>query len=108
MHEPTIQHFQALKRLLRYIKGTLHFRLPITIGDLQLRTYLDIDCATDSKDRKSDSGFCSFLGSTLITWSVKKHVIVAKSSTEEENLSLSSASSDILWLHRLLAEFQIQ
>ncbi|XP_020684799.1 uncharacterized protein LOC110101292 [Dendrobium catenatum] len=43
MHQPTNQHFHSLKRLLRYIKGTLHFGLPITNGDLQLRTYVDAD-----------------------------------------------------------------
>ncbi|PKU72622.1 Retrovirus-related Pol polyprotein from transposon TNT 1-94 [Dendrobium catenatum] len=48
-----------------------------------------------------------FLGPNLISWSVKKQVTVAKSSTEVEYHSLSSATSEILWLRRLLSEFQV-
>ncbi|KAI0519840.1 hypothetical protein KFK09_007301 [Dendrobium nobile] len=62
-------------------------------GDLQLRTYADADWAADPTDRKSISGFCMFLGSSLISWFVKKQVIAAKSSTKAKNISLSFATS---------------
>ncbi|PKU62264.1 Retrovirus-related Pol polyprotein from transposon TNT 1-94 [Dendrobium catenatum] len=104
MHMPTILDFQALKRLLRYVKGTLSFGLPLTTGDLTLRTYTDADWASDSSDRKSISGFCTFLGPNLISWSVKKQVTVAKSSTEAEYRSFSAATSDVIWLRRLTEE----
>ncbi|XP_020673545.2 uncharacterized protein LOC110093100 [Dendrobium catenatum] len=107
MHQLTTQHFQALKRLLRYVKGTLSFGLPLTTGDLTLRTYTDADWASDSSDRKSVSGFCSFLGPNLKSWSVKKQVTVPKSSTEAEYRALSAATSDVIWLRRLLAELDI-
>ncbi|KAI0500644.1 hypothetical protein KFK09_018860 [Dendrobium nobile] len=77
MHHPRNCDFQALKRLLRYISGTLDFGLPLTIGDLCLRTYTDADWAADTTDRKSISGFCTFLGHNLISWSVKKQTTVA-------------------------------
>ncbi|PKU67051.1 Retrovirus-related Pol polyprotein from transposon TNT 1-94 [Dendrobium catenatum] len=105
MHHPRICDFQALKRLLRYIKGTIQFGLPITQGDLHLRTYTDANWAADTSDRKSTTGYCTFLGPNLISWSVKKQNTVAKSSTEAEYRSLSSATSDILWLRRLVNEF---
>ncbi|PKU82870.1 Retrovirus-related Pol polyprotein from transposon TNT 1-94 [Dendrobium catenatum] len=107
MHQPTNSDLQALKRLLRYIKGTLTYGLPIHIGDLSLRTYTDADWASDMTDRKSISGYCTFLGSTLISWTVKKQVTVAKSSTEAEYRALSAATSDVLWIHRLLDEVGI-
>ncbi|KAI0499005.1 hypothetical protein KFK09_019905 [Dendrobium nobile] len=72
MHNPTTDHFQDLKRILRYLQGTLSFGLPLAPGNMQLTTYVDADWASDSLDRKSVSGFCSFLGSTLVSWSVKK------------------------------------
>ncbi|PKU67074.1 Retrovirus-related Pol polyprotein from transposon TNT 1-94 [Dendrobium catenatum] len=97
----------ALKRLLRYINGTLQFGLPLSSADLQLRSYSDADWAGDSSDRKSTTGFCTFLGMTPISWSVKKQITVAKSSTEAEYRSLSSATSDIIWLRRLLTDFQL-
>ncbi|XP_020679450.1 uncharacterized protein LOC110097423, partial [Dendrobium catenatum] len=68
MHNPMQQHFNALKRLLRYIQGTLNFGLPITRGTLQLHSYSDSDWAVDTLDRKSISGFCTFLGNSLISW----------------------------------------
>ncbi|XP_028549313.1 uncharacterized protein LOC114579316 [Dendrobium catenatum] len=92
MHQPTVQDFQSLKRLLRYIKGTISFSLPLTTGELTLQTYTDVDWASDSSDRKSISGFYTFLGPNLVSWSVKKQVTVAKSSTEAEYRSLSAAT----------------
>ncbi|PKU66248.1 Retrovirus-related Pol polyprotein from transposon TNT 1-94 [Dendrobium catenatum] len=107
MHQPTVQDFQSLKRLLRYIKGTTSFGLPLTSGELILQTYTDADWASDSSDRKSISGFCTFLGPNLISWTVKKQVTVAKSSTEAEYRSLSAATSDVIWLRRLAEEFDL-
>ncbi|PKU71107.1 Retrovirus-related Pol polyprotein from transposon TNT 1-94 [Dendrobium catenatum] len=107
MHNPSLYHFQLLKRLLRYIKGTIHFGLPICKGDLTLQSYADADWAADSTDRKSVTGFCAFLGPNLISWHVKKQVTVAKSSTEVEYRALSSATSDVIWLRRLAADFLI-
>ncbi|PKU62800.1 Retrovirus-related Pol polyprotein from transposon TNT 1-94 [Dendrobium catenatum] len=107
MSNPTNQDYKNLTRLLRYIKGALTLGLPITPGGLQLSTYTDADWASDSTDRKSISGHCTFLGPNLISWSVKKQVTVAKSSTEAEYRALSAASSDVLWLRRLTAELQL-
>ncbi|XP_020692005.1 uncharacterized protein LOC110106436 [Dendrobium catenatum] len=98
MHAPTDRHFQMLKRFLRYIKGSLDIGLPISPGNLTLPTYVDADWASDCSDRKSVSGFCTYLGNTLISWSVKKQATIAKSSTEAEYRSLSAAASDVIWL----------
>ncbi|XP_020673361.1 uncharacterized protein LOC110092980 [Dendrobium catenatum] len=72
MHRPTDQDYQDLKQILRYIKGTISFGLPFIPGDLTLRTFTDADWALDHTDRKSVSGFCTFLGPNLISWTVKK------------------------------------
>ncbi|XP_020701300.1 uncharacterized protein LOC110113182 [Dendrobium catenatum] len=107
MQKPTDKDFKALKRLLRYIKGTITYGLPINNGPLELRTYTDADWASDSSDRKSISGYCSFLGPTIISWTVKNQATVAKSSTEAEYRALSAATSDVLWLRRLAEELHI-
>ncbi|KAI0492822.1 hypothetical protein KFK09_027098 [Dendrobium nobile] len=107
MQAPTIQDFQALKRLLRYIKGTLYFGLLITNRKLVLHSYTDVDWASDATDRKSISGSCTFLGPNLISWSVKKQVTVVKSSPEAEYISLSAATSEVIWLPRLAAELNL-
>ncbi|PKU62830.1 putative mitochondrial protein [Dendrobium catenatum] len=108
MHKPTNADYTALKRLLRYVQGTLHFGLPLSAGSLQLTAYSDADWASDSLDRKSITGFCIFLGKSLISWCVKKQITVAKSSTEAEYRALASATSDLIWLRRLLLDFHIQ
>ncbi|PKU75707.1 putative mitochondrial protein [Dendrobium catenatum] len=107
MHEPHPKHFYLLKRLLRYIKGTLNFGLPITKTDLVLKSFSDADWAGDPLTRKSTTGFCSFLGDTLISWTVKKQKTVSRSSTESEYRALAALTSDIIWLRRLLTDFGI-
>ncbi|KAI0516315.1 hypothetical protein KFK09_008987 [Dendrobium nobile] len=84
MHDPSPQHAFLLKRLLRYIK--------------------DADWAGDPNSRKSTSGYCSFLGVTLIPWTVKKQHTVARSSTESEYRALTA---DVIWIRKLLAEFGV-
>ncbi|XP_020674288.1 uncharacterized protein LOC110093670 [Dendrobium catenatum] len=107
MHNPTIYDYMRLKRLLRYLRGTQHLGLPISKGSMELTTYCDADWASDTTDRKSITGFCTFLGNNLISWSVKKQTTVSKSSTEAEYRALASALSDVIWLRRLLLDFQI-
>ncbi|XP_020702856.1 uncharacterized protein LOC110114347 [Dendrobium catenatum] len=72
MHSPSVAYFKRLKRLLRYIKGTHDYGMTIKPGSLSLTAYADADWASNSEDRKSINGFCSYLGSNLISWSVKK------------------------------------
>ncbi|XP_020676618.1 uncharacterized protein LOC110095421 [Dendrobium catenatum] len=107
MHHPQLFHFQLLKRLLRYIKGTIHYGLPILRSTLQLTAFSDSDWASDSTDRKSIAGYCAFLGETLISWIVKKQTAIAHSSTEAEYRAIATAACDIIWLQSLLTEFGI-
>ncbi|PKU80445.1 Retrovirus-related Pol polyprotein from transposon TNT 1-94 [Dendrobium catenatum] len=107
MHEPLPVHFYLLKRLLRYIRGTLHYGLPITKSNLILKSFSDADWAGDPLTRKSTSGYCSYLGDSLISWTVKKQRTVSRSSTESEYRALAELTTDIAWLRRLLTEFGI-
>ncbi|PKU73789.1 Retrovirus-related Pol polyprotein from transposon TNT 1-94 [Dendrobium catenatum] len=106
MQNPTNHHFEAIKRLLRYIKGTIHIGLPLFRDKPTLRSYVDSDWAGDDTDRKSTSGFCNYLGSSLISWSVKKQTAVARSSTEAEYRAIASAATEIVWIRHLLQELQ--
>ncbi|PKU80787.1 Retrovirus-related Pol polyprotein from transposon TNT 1-94 [Dendrobium catenatum] len=107
MHNPMPSHFYMLQRTLRYIKGTLEFGIPIIKSNLLLHSYSDADWAGDPHTRKSISGYCSFLGQNLISWTVKKQSTVARSSTESEYRSLAALTADVIWLRRILAEFGI-
>ncbi|KAI0526988.1 hypothetical protein KFK09_002584 [Dendrobium nobile] len=108
MQDPEPIHFYLLKRLLRYIKGTIYFGLPITKSSLHLRTFSDADWVGDPITRKSTSGFCTFLGENLVSWTVKKQTTVSRSSTESEYRALAAATADTIWLKRLLGDFNIQ
>lgn len=84
MHDPRHSHFIAVKRILRYLKGSLHQGLYFVPGPLNLTAYTDADWAGDSTDRRSTTGFCVYLGPNLISWCAKKQPTVARSSTEAE------------------------
>ncbi|XP_028056261.1 uncharacterized protein LOC114260379 [Camellia sinensis] len=73
MHAPTIAHFAAIKRLLRFVKGTLAHGLTFSPSSFELQAFSDSNWAGDVLDRRSSSGYCVYLGSNLISQSTKKH-----------------------------------
>lgn len=89
MHNPKYSNFVAVKRILRYIKGSLLQGLIFSPGPLQLTAFSDADWASNPLDRRSTTGFCVFLGSNLVSWCAKKQHTVARSSTEAEYRSLA-------------------
>ncbi|XP_020689593.1 uncharacterized protein LOC110104706 [Dendrobium catenatum] len=107
MHYPNITHTYLLKRVLRYIHGTLDFGLPITKSSLQLRTFSDANWAGDPITRKSTLGYCSFLGDTLVSWTVKKKSTASRSSTESEYRALAAATANTIWIKWLLSDFGV-
>ncbi|XP_028081589.1 uncharacterized protein LOC114283003 [Camellia sinensis] len=72
LQTPLTSHFALVKRLLRYLKGTLHLGLQFSPGRLTLHAFSDSDWAGCSLDRRSTTGYCAFLGPNLISWSAKK------------------------------------
>ncbi|PKU74342.1 Retrovirus-related Pol polyprotein from transposon TNT 1-94 [Dendrobium catenatum] len=108
MHNPLPNHIYLLKQLLRYIKGTQHFGIPITKGNLSIRSFSDADWAGDPVSRKSTSGYCTFIGDNIISWKVQKQNTVARSSTEAEYRSLAALTADIIWLRQALSDFGIK
>uniref|UniRef100_A0A2N9EMK3 Reverse transcriptase Ty1/copia-type domain-containing protein n=1 Tax=Fagus sylvatica TaxID=28930 RepID=A0A2N9EMK3_FAGSY len=94
-----------LIHILRYIKGTmfhgLHFSAHST---LDLCAYSDADWARDPTDRRFTTGFCFFLGDSLISWRSKKQHIVSRSSTEAEYRALADTTFELLALRWLLED----
>ena len=78
MHRPTNIHWQSVKRLLRYLKQTIHFGLQLHRSKFQtLQAFSDADWAVCRDDRRSTGGFYLFLGNNLISWGCKKQQTVA-------------------------------
>ncbi|GLT62116.1 hypothetical protein SLA2020_347760 [Shorea laevis] len=105
MHNPTENHFQAVKRILRYLKGTLQYGLQLFKDfSLSLHLYSDADWAGCFDSRRSTSGYCLFFGRSLISWSSKKQHTVARSSAEAEYRAMANAVAEVIWVKQLLAE----
>ncbi len=97
-------HITAVKRLLRYLKGTKGHRLTFKRGKIdEIKMFADADFATD-EDRKSISGYCAYLGGNLVAWSSKKQNVVTLSTTEAEYLALGQSLSQSLWMRNLIEE----
>jgi hypothetical protein len=107
MEKPTTEHLAAVKRVLRYIAGTLHFGCHYKRKKkAQLVGYSDSELAGDVDTRKSTTGVVFFLDGNVITWQSQKQRIVALSSCEAEYIAAATASCQGVWLARLLAELK--
>jgi hypothetical protein len=94
-----------LKRLLRYVKGTLKLKLIYKRNHVgRIIGYADADWGGDTTDRKSTSGFCFFVNGCIVSWGSKKQSTVALSSTEAEYISLSLCVSEACFLVNMLRE----
>ena len=85
MHQPKEAHLQAALRIVQYLKGTpgkgILFKRNKSVS---LEAYTDADYVGSVVDRRSTTGYCTFLGGNLVTWKSKKQSVVARSSAEAE------------------------
>jgi hypothetical protein len=103
MVEPRRVHWVAAKHVLRYLCGTIDYGLDYHRGDgVRLVVYTDSDWAGCVSDRKSTSGCCFRLRSTIVSWFSRKQKSVDLSSTEAEYMAASQASCEALWLRKML------
>ena len=101
---PTGDHWTAVKRIFRYLKGTLHLRLTLSGPLRPLAGWTDADWAGDKDTRRSTSGYVFNLGSAAITWSSKRQPTVALSTFEAESIGQTQAAKEAIWLSGLLNE----
>lgn len=105
MERPTTLHMNAVKRILRYIKGTLNYGLIYSkgTGNYLLGGYSDSDLGGNIEDKKSTGGMAFYLDESLITWVSQKQRCVALSSCEAEFMAATAAACQGVWLGKLLS-----
>ena len=104
--KPTKEHWMAVKRVFRYLRGTTQLGLLYTkeVESNVLIGYSDADWGGDCNDYKSTSGYLFMIGGTVVTWKSKKQSAVALSTAEAEYMALSSTAQEAVWLRELTSD----
>ncbi|GKD15301.1 hypothetical protein Tco_1199708 [Tanacetum coccineum] len=104
--KPIEKHLKEVKRIFRYLKGTINMGLwyPKDSG-FELTAFSDADHAGCIDNRKSISGGIQFLSDKLVRWMSKKQDCIAMSSTEAEYVALSASCAQVMWMKTQLKDY---
>lgn len=106
MEKPLIKHWNQLKRIFRYLKGTRDLGLTyFENGDLEVFT--DADFAGEKETSKSTSGYVVKLSGAAVAWGSRKQTQVAQSTADSEFVSACEAIKETLWINHLLLELKM-
>ena len=96
--KPKENHMMAVKRILRYLRGTKDYGLWYKIErNLDLKLFTDADWAGNIDDRKSTSGGAFFLGKRLVSWTSKKKNCTSQSTAKAEYVAVVVNCSNNCW-----------
>ncbi|KAH9741648.1 hypothetical protein KPL70_002701 [Citrus sinensis] len=104
MANPGGEHLIAVKRILRYIRGTSDVTLCYGGSEFTVRGYVDSDFAGDLHKRKSTTSYVFTLAGAPVSWVLKLQTVVALSTTEAEYMVATQACKEAIWIQRLLEE----
>ncbi|KAK4377274.1 hypothetical protein RND71_003570 [Anisodus tanguticus] len=105
MHDPRVEHMNAIKCIIRYIQGTLDYGLHLYPSSTSTFVfYTDAEWGGFPDTRWSTSGYCMFLGNNLVSWSAKRQATLSRSSAEAEYRRVANVVSESCWLHNFLLE----
>ncbi|GJT08096.1 retrovirus-related pol polyprotein from transposon TNT 1-94 [Tanacetum coccineum] len=103
---PTEKHLKEVKRIFRYLRGTINMGLWYPKGSgFDLTAFSDADHAGCIDTRKSTSGGIQFLGDKLVSWMSKKQDCTAMSSAEAEYVALSASCAQVMWMRTQLQDY---
>lgn len=107
MESPKDSHWQAGKRILRYVSGTRNYGIQYAkSNEFKLIGYTDSDCVGSIDDRKSTSGYVFHFGIGVVSWASKKQPIVTLSFAEAEYVAATGASCQAVWMRRMLKDLR--
>ncbi|RVX02815.1 Retrovirus-related Pol polyprotein from transposon TNT 1-94 [Vitis vinifera] len=109
MHCASEVHFQAAKRIVRYIKGTTNYGIKYSYyQNFKLHGYSDSDWAGSIDDMRSTTGFCFNFGSGIFSWSSKKQDVIAQSTAEAEYVAANATVNQAIWIRKILADLHMK
>ncbi|KAG9444911.1 hypothetical protein H6P81_016251 [Aristolochia fimbriata] len=104
MKNPGKEHWEAVKWIFRYLKGTSDYCLCFGGNDIDVKGFVDSDHAGDRDNGRSTSGYVFTVGGTAVSWVSKLQKVVALSSTETEYVAATGANKEYIWLKSLMNE----
>ena len=109
MHCANEVHFQAAKRIVRYIKGTTNYGIKYSYcQNFMLHGYSDSDWASSIDDMRSTIGFCFSFKSRIFSWSSKKQDVIAQSIAEVEYVAANATINQAIWIKKILADLHMK
>ena len=102
------ENWKAVKRIMRYLKGTADYCLCYQEADLCLRGYTNANYGGDLDERKSTSGYAFLLNNGAISWSSKKQICIALSTMEAKFIACSTRVQEVVWLLQFLENLGVQ
>jgi hypothetical protein len=104
MKNPGKEHWEAVKWILRYLRGTTTYALCFGGSDTFLQGYVDSYMAGDKDSRRSTTRYVFTIGGTTISWILKLQKVVSLSTTEAEYVASTKASKEMILLQRFMEE----
>ncbi|HLG30136.1 MAG TPA: Ty1/Copia family ribonuclease HI [Candidatus Brocadiales bacterium] len=110
MHDPGISHWESVKRIFRFLKGTINKGIvykKTETGKINLHVEVDASWASNDLEKsRSDAGYIAFINNAPISWKCMRQKAVAQSSTEAEYMAAAAAAKEAVWLRRLLMDLR--
>ncbi|KAL5564966.1 hypothetical protein UlMin_028130 [Ulmus minor] len=109
MNNPSEDHLEAVNWILRYLKITpVHDLLFKKCENCEIEIYTDASWARELAERRSITGYCSYVWGNLVNWRSKKQSVVSRSSAESEYRALALGICEGMWLQRLIWELKVE
>nr|CAN68286.1 hypothetical protein VITISV_017015 [Vitis vinifera] len=108
MHSPKESHLEAVYKIIKYLKGSSRIRLFFKKGDSKkVKIYTNEDWAVSAEDRKSTTGYYTYVWGNLVTWRSKKQSVIVRSGAKAKFKAVAQGMCEGLWLQKLLEELHI-
>ena len=108
MQVPKEHHWRMVERILMYLNGSPDQGVWMGCnGSTEVVGYYDADWAGDRADRRSTTGYCTFIGGNLVTWKSKKQKVVSCSSAEAEYRAMLKLTNELVWIKGILKHLEI-